>query len=198
MWFSIIASIILLFISTVLFTSELRIFPMYRSFSFFFLFDALFIVANFIITEIWPNVTNMSTIHNIGYIIFGTYILISLSKYMQNIKRTQSNSIDKKESVVNTNTDKNKTKASIEDSAKKEPTKTTATKSKTTSNKKNTTTNTKKNKSAGPSANNTTKKRTTAKSTTSKTANNPVVEKEPSTTKDTGEQTVVNDTDSSI
>ena len=202
MWFSIISSIILLFIATFLFTSELRAFPIYRSFSFFFLFEALYIVANFIVTEIWPNITNMSTIHNIGHIIFGTYILISLSKYMQNVKRTQSDPIDKKESVVNTsidtNTDKNKAKPSVEDSAKKEPAKTTATKSKTTSTRKRTTTSTTKSKTAGTSANKTTKKRTTTKSTTSKTTNTPVVEKEPSPTKETSEQTVVKEPDASI
>ena len=81
MWISIILSILFLAITTIFFTAELRQFPMYRSLSFFFLFEGFYTTANFIVTELWPNFGGMVTVHNICCLILGIYIAITMYKY---------------------------------------------------------------------------------------------------------------------
>lgn len=100
MWISIILSILFLAITTIFFTAELRHFPMYRSLSFFFLFEGFYTLIDFIVTELWPNFRVMGIIHNIGCLILGTYVMITLYKYKKS-KVKEINSAPEKE----TNTD---------------------------------------------------------------------------------------------
>lgn len=97
MWISIILSILFLAITTIFFTTELRQFPMYRSLSFFFLFEGFYTLIDFIVTEIWPNFRGMSAIHNVGCIILGTYVAITLYKY----KKSKSNELNSKKENKN-------------------------------------------------------------------------------------------------
>lgn len=90
MWISITLSILFLAITTILFTEELREFPMYRSLSFFFLFEGLYTLFDFIVTELWPNFSELFIIHNIGCLILGIYVVITLYKYKKSVtKETQ-------------------------------------------------------------------------------------------------------------
>ena len=84
MYISIILSILFLAITTIFFTAELRKFPMYRSLSFFFLFEGFYTLIDFIVTEIWPNFRGMGVIHNIGCLILGIYVAITLYRYKKN------------------------------------------------------------------------------------------------------------------
>lgn len=84
MWISIILSILFLAITTIFFTAELRQFPMYRSLSFFFLFEGFYTLIDFIVTELWPNFKGMAVIHNVGCLILGTYVAMTLYKYKKN------------------------------------------------------------------------------------------------------------------
>lgn len=84
MWISIILSILFLAITTIFFTAELRQFPMYRSLSFFFLFEGFYTLIDFIVTELWPNFKGMTDIHNVGCLILGAYVVLTLYKYKKN------------------------------------------------------------------------------------------------------------------
>lgn len=81
MWIAVILSILFLAITTIFFTEELRNFPMYRSLSFFFLFEGFYTLADFIITEVWPKFNGMSAIHNFGCLILGIYVVMTLYRY---------------------------------------------------------------------------------------------------------------------
>lgn len=81
MWISIVLSILFLAIATIFFTEELREFPMYRSLSFFFLFEGFYTTIEFIVSEIWPNFKGLPMIHNIGGIVFGVYVIMMLYQF---------------------------------------------------------------------------------------------------------------------
>lgn len=83
MWFSIISSIVFLAITVLLFTPELRKFPIYRSLAFFFLFEGIYILLGYVVTEMWPKFNYMPNIHDIGCVILGLYILITTYNYRE-------------------------------------------------------------------------------------------------------------------
>ncbi len=96
MWLAVILSILFLAITTIFFTEELRNFPMYRSLSFFFLFEGFYTLADFIITEIWPKFKEMSTIHNVGCLILGLYVVMTLYRYKKgHLFRSKKDEIEK-------------------------------------------------------------------------------------------------------
>ncbi|MFR1178453.1 MAG: hypothetical protein ACLSSW_01925 [Acutalibacteraceae bacterium] len=100
MWISIILSILFLAITTIFFTAELRQFPMYRSLSFFFLFEGFYTLADFIVTELWPNFRGMAAIHNVGCLILGIYVTITLYKY----KKSKIKEINSEKEIKNAKT----------------------------------------------------------------------------------------------
>lgn len=87
MWISIILSIMFLAITTIFFTEELRDFPMYRSLAFFFLFEGFYTLIDFIVTEIWPQFKGMSMLHNLGCLILAIYVIMTLYKYKEQLKK---------------------------------------------------------------------------------------------------------------
>lgn len=101
MWIPVILSILFLAITTIFFTEELRDFPMYRSLSFFFLFEGVYTLIEFIVIELWPNFNGMPVIHNVGSIILGTYVVIGLYRYKKNKERESSVKRAKEETRVN-------------------------------------------------------------------------------------------------
>lgn len=100
MWFAIALSILFLAITTIFFTAELRGFPMYRSLAFFFLFEGFYTLIDFIVTEIWPNFKGLSFLHNVGCLIFGIYVVLTLYRYKNN--RLFSVNSNKEKSVAET------------------------------------------------------------------------------------------------
>ncbi len=82
MWLTIISSVIFFALAVIMFTPQMRFFFLYRSFSFYFLFEGIFSIINFAVSEIWPESNFMHTVYLIGCIILGSYILICCYKHL--------------------------------------------------------------------------------------------------------------------
>lgn len=197
MWFSIISALIFLALTTILFTPEFRKFPVYKSLSFFFLFEGAYAVSNFIATEIWGIVIFMPTIHDIGCIILGLYVLITASNYKKRIKllEKESNTIaDIQTSKTNTElkpVDENKTDtAKLEDKIEKSNTPTaSASKTTKTTSKKTTSTSKSKTSSTRSKTTKSTTAKKTSKSATKGTKTNSTAKKSTNTATQKSNQT---------
>lgn len=157
MWFSIISSIVFLAITVLLFTPELRKFPIYRSLAFFFLFEGIYILSSYVVTEMWPRFYYMSTIHDIGCVVLGSYILITLYNYRER-NEASKNTHKTSPKIETTNPE-----VSISNTAKK-PVSATAKKVTTAKARKTTTTRTTKKSTRSK----------TGKTSSAKTAKKPV------------------------
>ena len=74
----IITSAVCLAAATLMYTPKMRSFRHYRPVALFFLFEAVWILADYIFTQISPANVFMPIIHYIGLILVGVYFLLSL------------------------------------------------------------------------------------------------------------------------
>lgn len=97
MLIAIISAVVCLIISIVLFTPAFRGLLILRPVALFFIFEGIWIMVDYIITQIWPGIEAMQWVHYAGIIIFGGYLLICLffsrpGKY-KNRKKSRRQSI---------------------------------------------------------------------------------------------------------
>lgn len=78
MWIAIIAALLCLAVSVVLFTPMFRSAPLFRPVALFFAFEGVWVLFNYLITQIWPGNTSMQWIHYTGVIVFSGYLLLCL------------------------------------------------------------------------------------------------------------------------
>lgn len=78
MWIAILSSLICLAVAVVLFTPLFRSAPLFRPVAVFFVFEGVWILCNYLVTQIWPGSTAMQWIHYTGIIVFGGYLLLCL------------------------------------------------------------------------------------------------------------------------
>ncbi|MGN0551679.1 MAG: hypothetical protein ACI4I4_07570 [Acutalibacteraceae bacterium] len=78
MWIALIASFICLLAAVILFTPLFRNLPLFRPIALFFVFEGVWILANYLVTQIWPGNDAMQYIHYTGIIVFGGYLLLCL------------------------------------------------------------------------------------------------------------------------
>lgn len=78
MWIAILSSLICLAVAVVLFTPLFRSAPLFRPVAVFFVFEGVWILCNYLVTQIWPGSIAMQWIHYTGIIVFGGYLLLCL------------------------------------------------------------------------------------------------------------------------
>lgn len=78
MWIVLIASFICLVVAVILFTPLFRGVPLFRPVALFFIFEGVWMLANYLVTQLWPGTDAMQWIHYTGIIVFGGYLLICL------------------------------------------------------------------------------------------------------------------------
>ncbi|HHZ06754.1 MAG TPA: hypothetical protein GX401_08245 [Clostridiales bacterium] len=78
MWIALLSSLICLVVAIVLFTPMFRTAPLFRPVAVFFTFEGVWVVCNYLVTQIWPTNTTMQWIHYTGIIVFGGYLLLCL------------------------------------------------------------------------------------------------------------------------
>lgn len=97
MLIAIISAVICLIISIVLFTPAFRRLLILRPVALFFIFEGVWIMVDYIITQIWPGIEAMQWVHYAGIIIFGGYLLICLflgrPEKRKNRKKSEKQSI---------------------------------------------------------------------------------------------------------
>lgn len=81
MWISIIAALVCFAVSIILFTPSFRGFSFYRPLSFYFLYNGLWCILNFVISTVWVNSDIMIWVNYIGTIMFAGYLLFALYAY---------------------------------------------------------------------------------------------------------------------
>lgn len=52
--------------------------PLFRPVALFFIFEGVWMAANYLVTQLWPGTDAMQWIHYTGIIVFGGYLLICL------------------------------------------------------------------------------------------------------------------------
>lgn len=97
MWISIITALICFAISIILFTPSFRGLTFYRPLSFYFLFQGVWCVMNFIISTIWDKSNVMIWINYIGTILFAGYLLFSLYAYYYKDNKSEDTQSNQKE-----------------------------------------------------------------------------------------------------
>lgn len=78
MLIAIIAAVICLIIAIVLFTPMFRHLVLFRPVALFFIFEGVWIMCEYIITQIWPGTEAMQWVHYAGVIVFGGYLALCL------------------------------------------------------------------------------------------------------------------------
>lgn len=78
MWIVLIASFICLAVAVILFAPLFRGVPLFRPVALFFIFEGVWMAANYLVTQLWPGTDAMQLIHYTGIIVFGGYLLICL------------------------------------------------------------------------------------------------------------------------
>lgn len=78
MWIAILSSLICLAVAVVLFTPMFRSAPLFRPVAVFFAFEGVWILFNYLVTQLWPRNAAMQWIHYTGIIVFGGYLLLCL------------------------------------------------------------------------------------------------------------------------
>lgn len=78
MWIVLIASFICLVVAVILFTPLFRGVPLFRPVALFFIFEGIWMLANYLVTQLWPGTDAMQWIHYTGIIVFGGYLMICL------------------------------------------------------------------------------------------------------------------------
>lgn len=75
---AIITAAVCLAATTIMYTPHMRSFRYYRPIAFFFLFEGLWIIADYAFAQIFPGNVFMQMIHYIGIIIIVAYFVISI------------------------------------------------------------------------------------------------------------------------
>ena len=78
MWIVLVASFICLAVAVILFAPLFRGVPLFRPVALFFIFEGVWMAANYLVTQLWPGTDAMQWIHYTGIIVFGGYLLICL------------------------------------------------------------------------------------------------------------------------
>ena len=78
MWIAFISAFVCFAVAVVLFTPLFPSVAVFRPGALFFIFEGLWILANYIVIQIWPGTGMMQWIHYIGIIVFGGYLLLCL------------------------------------------------------------------------------------------------------------------------
>lgn len=78
MWIAFIAAFVCFAVAVVLFTPLFHSVAVFRPVALFFIFEGLWVLANYIVIQIWPGSSMMQWIHYTGIIIFGGYLLLCL------------------------------------------------------------------------------------------------------------------------
>ena len=78
MLIAIIAAVICLIIAIVLFTPMFRHLILFRPVALFFIFESIWIMCDYIITQMWPGTEAMQWVHYAGVIVFGGYLILCL------------------------------------------------------------------------------------------------------------------------
>ena len=78
MWIAIISALVCFAVAVVLFTPLFRTVALFRPVALFFIFEGLWVLANYLVIQIWPGTSMMQWFHYIGIIIFGGYLLLCL------------------------------------------------------------------------------------------------------------------------
>lgn len=103
MWIALLAALICLIIAIVLFTPMFRTVPLFRPVAVFFVFEAMWILCNYLVTQIWPTNTAMQWIHYTGIIVFGGYLLLCLfysrpkKQKKEKVKKSKRNRVQKRD-----------------------------------------------------------------------------------------------------
>lgn len=78
MWIAFIAAAVCFAVAVVLFTPLFRSVAVFRPVALFFIFEGLWILGNYLVTQIWPGLNVMQWVHYIGIVVFGGYLLLCL------------------------------------------------------------------------------------------------------------------------
>ncbi|MDD6489198.1 MAG: hypothetical protein PUG48_05225 [Clostridia bacterium] len=78
MLLAIISAVVCLAIATMMYTPRMRSFRFYRPVAFLFLFEGIWVLADYIFRQISPDNVFMQIIHYVGLIVLGMYFLIKL------------------------------------------------------------------------------------------------------------------------
>lgn len=78
MWIAFISAFVCFAVAVVLFTPLFHSVAVFRPVALFFIFEGLWILANYIVIQIWPGTGMMQWIHYLGIIVFGGYLLLCL------------------------------------------------------------------------------------------------------------------------
>lgn len=78
MWIAFIAAAVCFAVAVVLFTPLFRSIAVFRPVALFFIFEGLWILGNYLVTQIWPGLNIMQWVHYIGIVVFGGYLLLCL------------------------------------------------------------------------------------------------------------------------
>lgn len=78
MWIAVLAGLVCLVTSVIMFTPGFRGVPLFRPVGMFFFFEGAWVLANYIVVSIQPTTDIMAWIHYIGILILSGYLLICL------------------------------------------------------------------------------------------------------------------------
>lgn len=78
MLLAIISAVVCLAIATMMYTPHMRSFRFYRPVAFFFLFEGVWVLADYIFRQTVPDNVFMQIIHYVGLIILGAYFLFKI------------------------------------------------------------------------------------------------------------------------
>ncbi len=91
---AILSAAVCLIIAIVLFTPTFRHLPLFRPVALFFIFEGIWIMADYLFTQLFPGTEAMQWTHYAGVIVFGGYLAICLffskPKKTKNEKRSKS------------------------------------------------------------------------------------------------------------
>lgn len=75
---AILASAVCIIIAILLFTPMFRHALLFRPVALFFFFEGIWIMFDYLISQLWPGVEAMQWVHYAGVIIFGGYLMVCL------------------------------------------------------------------------------------------------------------------------
>lgn len=78
MLIAILAAAVCLIVAIVLFTPMFRHLLLFRPVALFFIFEGLWIMGDFLVSQLWPGTEAMQWVHYAGIIVFGGYLVICL------------------------------------------------------------------------------------------------------------------------
>ncbi len=87
MLLAVISAAVCLAVATMMYTPKMRTFRFYRPVAFIFLFEGIWLLADYIVRQISPDSTFMMVIHYVGLIVLGAFFILRiLFESNENIK----------------------------------------------------------------------------------------------------------------